>query len=126
MADILNIKSFRSLAPFPSSDSNEGPLIEEIPRDGVVLELTDVFCSNGPCINLDKMVLKNIKLKVRKGDFVSLIGRVGSGKTTFLDCIAGQTTFSLGKVVLKEEIGYVVEDPVIFSGTLKQNILLNK
>lgn len=72
------------------------------------------------------MVLKNISLTVKKGDFVTLLGRVGSGKTTLLDCIAGQSTFSSGKLQVREEIGYVVEEPIIFSGTIKHNILMGK
>ena len=43
--------------------------------------------------NDDAMILKEINLEVRGGDFVCLLGQSGCGKSTFIRCIAGFEEF---------------------------------
>ena len=51
----------------------------------------------------DKLVLKDINIKLNKGELVSLVGVSGSGKTTLFNIIAGLLTPDSGKVYLKGE-----------------------
>jgi iron complex transport system ATP-binding protein len=51
----------------------------------------------------EKIVLKNIDLKIEDGDFVSLIGPNGSGKTTLLRCITGVIPVTSGKLKIFEK-----------------------
>jgi polar amino acid transport system ATP-binding protein len=44
-------------------------------------------------------VLKGVSLEVAKGDVVAIIGRSGSGKSTFLRCINGLETFQSGAIL---------------------------
>jgi len=46
-------------------------------------------------------VLKDINLVINKGEFVSIIGHSGCGKSTMLNLIAGLTTVSQGAVLLE-------------------------
>ena len=46
----------------------------------------------------DKMVLDNINLYVKKGEFVTVLGPSGCGKTTLLRLIAGFQTASEGDI----------------------------
>lgn len=48
-------------------------------------------------------VLKNIHLKIKKGDFVTLLGSSGCGKSTLLRCLAGLETISNGRILLDGE-----------------------
>lgn len=48
------------------------------------------------------LALKDVKLDINKGDFVSFIGPSGCGKTTFLRCIAGLETPSSGVISVNE------------------------
>jgi nitrate/nitrite transport system ATP-binding protein len=53
-------------------------------------------------------VLKDVSLTVDKGQFVSIIGHSGCGKTTLLNIVAGLTTATLGGVLLE---GHEVNEP---------------
>ena len=77
----------------------------------------------------DKPLIKSLDFNVNKGDIVSFIGESGSGKTTFLRCLAGledinDGSIELNKVVLnsskifieshKRKIGFVFQDYPLF------------
>ncbi len=47
--------------------------------------------------------LKNVSLKVNKGDIISLIGPSGSGKSTLLRCIHGLEHVDTGKIYMDDE-----------------------
>ena len=63
-----------------------------------ILRVEDVDKSFG-----DKLVLKDINIKLNKGELVSLVGVSGSGKTTLFNIIAGLSKPDKGKVFLKGE-----------------------
>ncbi|WP_295722521.1 ABC transporter ATP-binding protein [uncultured Methanobrevibacter sp.] len=73
------------------------------------------------------LVLKNIDFKLNKGDFVSLIGGNGAGKSTFLQVLAGILKPIKGKVKYSKnlKIAYVHQNPMIhFSkDTIKEEFL---
>ena len=52
----------------------------------------------------DKLVLKDINIKLMRGELVSLVGVSGSGKTTLFNIIAGLLKPDKGKVFLKGEV----------------------
>lgn len=84
-----------------------------------------------------KPVLKNINLNIKKGQTIALVGNSGGGKTTlvnllprFYDVTSGQILidgtdirdFSLYS--LRDMIAVVFQDNFLFSGTIRDNILL--
>ena len=75
----------------------------------------------------DKLILKNINLKIDKGEFVTIIGSSGCGKTTFLKLINGLVKPDFGQVYvnnydiskidtisLRRGIGYVIQEIGLF------------
>ena len=50
--------------------------------------------------NPDKPVLQGFSVDIEKGEFVSITGRSGSGKSTFLYCVSGLDTVSSGIVTV--------------------------
>lgn len=84
-------------------------------------------------------VLKNIDFKARSGETIAIIGGTGSGKTTLIDLIPRFYDLETGHIfidgmdirsydlkVLREKIALVPQKPVIFSGTIADNIRLGK
>ncbi|BAQ65210.1 ABC transporter ATP-binding protein [Geminocystis sp. NIES-3709] len=83
----------------------------------------------------EKLVLKNINLKAKKGEVIALVGSSGAGKTTlvnllprFYDVISGEILIDNINVKdatlksLRQQIGIVPQDTNIFSGTIADNI----
>ncbi len=52
------------------------------------------------------IALDNVSLKIKKGDFISIIGPSGSGKSTLLLAIGGMSTPTKGKVLWEDESIY--------------------
>ena len=53
--------------------------------------------------HIENIVLKNINLEIREGEFVSLMGASGSGKSTLLYNLSGMGRISSGKVLFNNE-----------------------
>ncbi|WP_442787524.1 ABC transporter ATP-binding protein [Flavobacterium suncheonense] len=84
-------------------------------------------------------VIKNLSLKIPKGKTVALVGQSGSGKSTianlltrFYDIQQGHIKidgFDVKEVTmhsLRQQIGLVTQDSILFNDTIKNNILLGK
>ena len=80
--------------------------------------------------------LSDISFKARRGETVGVIGGTGSGKTTLVHLIPGFYPASEGKVLvdgkearaydvraLRKKIGIVMQKAVLFSGTIRENLL---
>ncbi len=92
------------------------------------VEIKDLYTKVG------SFELKNINMSIKKGEFLSVVGRSGSGKTVFLESIAGLHKIK-GKILIdgvditdkppqKRQIGMVYQDYMLFSNmNVKKNIL---
>jgi len=88
---------------------------------------------------LSKTVLKDINLHIPAGCTVALVGPSGAGKSTFVKLIPRFYDVSSGKITidgrdthdfklgcLRRHIATVPQEPILFSGTVYENILFGK
>ncbi|WP_027631398.1 ABC transporter ATP-binding protein [Clostridium hydrogeniformans] len=89
--------------------------------------------------NLEDLVLKNISFKAKAKETIGIIGSTGSGKSTLVNLIPGFYNTNLGHIEidgvnikninyksLRDSIAIVPQKTVLFTGTIKDNILWGK
>lgn len=82
-------------------------------------------------------VLDQVSLNIKPGQSLALTGRTGSGKTTFVSLllrfydisdgqilIDGQNIQEISPLILRRRMALIQQDPYLFKGTLKDNIIL--
>lgn len=88
--------------------------------------------------NEPEWVLRDINLSVTAGQKVALVGSTGSGKTTIINLVSRFYEFQKGEIQLngndirsysidelRKQIGVVLQDVFLFSGSIYDNITLN-
>lgn len=87
----------------------------------------------------EKEVLHDINLKINKGETVAFVGMSGGGKSTLINLIPRFYDVTQGEILidhhnvkefltgsLRNQIGLVQQDNILFSDTVKENILLGR
>ncbi len=91
--------------------------------DGFAIEERPLIDVRGVAKNYDTdsgpiQALSSVTLKIRKGEFISLLGPSGCGKTTLMSLIAGLATPSEGEVRINDK---TIQDPYTNLGIVFQN-----
>ncbi|EAS01881.2 ABC transporter C family protein (macronuclear) [Tetrahymena thermophila SB210] len=71
-------------------------------------------------------VLKKIDLKIRKGWQYGIVGKVGSGKSSLLQVMLDEIPHLQGDLKKVGTVSFVEQEPYVFSGKFKDNILFGK
>lgn len=124
-------KIFEVLDSIPSIRNCENPII--LGREHSAIHFKDVnfeYVENVP-------VLKNINLDIKCGETVAFVGNSGGGKTTIVNLIPRFYDVKSGSITiddidirkyslesLRQNIAVVFQDNFLFSGTIRENILL--
>ena len=106
----------------------DAPVFTEL-REGVEIRKVDFSYLPG------KPILKDVSISAPKGKMIAVVGPTGSGKTTimnlinrFYDVDAGSISFDGTDIrefdldSLRSKVGIVLQDSVLFSGTIRDNI----
>ena len=106
----------------------EAPIFNEL-KEGVEIRNVDFSYLPG------KPILKDVSISAPKGKMIAVVGPTGSGKTTimnlinrFYDVDAGSISFDGTDIrefdldSLRSKVGIVLQDSVLFSGTIRDNI----
>jgi ATP-binding cassette subfamily B protein len=91
------------------------------------------------CYNKGEEVLKGISIDVRPGEVIGLVGHTGAGKSTLINLLARFYDVTDGEILidgidirkidlhdLRTQIGVVLQDPFLFSGTIAENIAYSR
>ncbi len=82
-------------------------------------------------------ILENFSLDIQKGDFIGIVGKSGTGKTTFFNLLSGLISPSSGEILIDDnvlssesinwtnKVGYVPQETFILDSSLRKNITLN-
>jgi subfamily B ATP-binding cassette protein MsbA len=124
-------KIFNVLDSKPTIKDIENP--KTLPREHSLIEFKNVnfeYVKKVP-------VLKNINLSIHAGETVAFVGNSGGGKTTIVNLIPRFYDVKSGEILidgtnikdfslqsLRQNIAVVFQDNFLFSGTIKENILL--
>lgn len=106
----------------------DAPVFNEL-KEGVEIRKVDFSYLPG------KPILKDVSISAPKGKMIAVVGPTGSGKTTimnlinrFYDVDAGSISFDGTDIrefdldSLRSKVGIVLQDSVLFSGTIRDNI----
>ncbi|XP_070798750.1 ATP-binding cassette sub-family C member 4 [Pituophis catenifer annectens] len=75
---------------------------------------------------MEMATLQDISFTVKPGELLTVIGPVGAGKSSLLSAVLGELSTIKGFMDVQGKIAYVSQQPWVFSGTVRNNILFGK
>ncbi|XP_073318323.1 ATP-binding cassette sub-family C member 4-like [Pagrus major] len=88
------------------------------------VEIQDLTCYWDK--SLDAPSLHNVSLSLNSNQLVAVIGPVGAGKSSLLSSILGELPDEKGVLKVKGQLTYAAQQPWVFPGTIRSNILFGK
>jgi ATP-binding cassette subfamily C protein len=133
-AIVIGETAFESLldatnSALASAESTAGTLPPSFRREIVLDRITFAYD--------ERPVLRDASLRIAKGEFLTLVGSSGSGKTTTIDLLIGFYQPQAGRILIdgvdlreldlrawRRFVGYVPQDAFLFHDTVRRNITL--
>ncbi|KAJ2264971.1 hypothetical protein J3F81_006018, partial [Coemansia sp. RSA 371] len=101
--------------------SNNSQYIQLDPEpNAITAELTDCTFSWGP----GTFSVHCPSLTIAAGEFVTVVGRVGSGKSSLMSALCGEMPILSGQGQLCGRIGFVDQKPTVLPTTFRENVLM--
>ncbi|MBD1923498.1 ABC transporter ATP-binding protein [Microcoleus sp. FACHB-831] len=117
------------------SQLNDAPDAVEMPPIQGEVSFENVTFGYNP----DQLVLKGVNLHAKPGQMIALVGQTGAGKSTIINLILrfydvtggavkvdGIDVRSVTQASLRRQIGIVLQDNILFSGTVAENIAFGR
>lgn len=119
--------------PYEISENNTSKTLNVSSGEVVFENVTYIYENN------NQKVFDQFSLKINAGEKIAIVGSSGAGKSTFVKLLMRLFNLSDGKIMidgvdiseisqknLREQIGFVPQDPVLFHRTLMENIRYGK
>ena len=97
-----------------------------------MLEIKNIYKTFNPGTINEKVALNGLSLKLNEGDFVTVIGGNGAGKSTMLNAVAGVWPVDEGQIIIDKRAAYlgrVFQDPMTGTAAtmgIEENLALAK
>ena len=131
---LVGISSIQTIMDRKGTDDYKKPLpkkeSENLFKKGIEIKNLNFTYHNG-----DKPVLQNISFSIKPGQIVGITGKVGSGKTTLVNCLNGWLRAEEGQVIFGEKdaatlrsedirnvVKTVSQEVFLFSDTIENNV----
>uniref|UniRef100_A0A668SA07 Multidrug resistance-associated protein 4 n=1 Tax=Oreochromis aureus TaxID=47969 RepID=A0A668SA07_OREAU len=109
-------------------------LLEEIERKNIRLPLAEkgensIEIEKLTCYwdkSLDAPSLQNVSITAKSHQLLTVIGPVGAGKSSLLSAILGELPYDTGTLKIKGQLTYASQQPWVFPGTIRSNILFGR
>nr|AAI50823.1 ATP-binding cassette, sub-family C (CFTR/MRP), member 4 [Mus musculus] len=118
IVSIRRIKNFLLLDELPQRKAH-------VPSDGKAIVHVQDFTAFWDKA-LDSPTLQGLSFIARPGELLAVVGPVGAGKSSLLSAVLGELPPASGLVSVHGRIAYVSQQPWVFSGTVRSNILFGK
>ncbi|GAB5566426.1 ATP-binding cassette sub-family C member 4 isoform X2 [Prionailurus iriomotensis] len=118
VVSIRRIKNFLLLDEVPQRTP-------QLPSDGKMIVHVQDFTAFWDKAS-ETPTLQGLSFTVRPGELLAVVGPVGAGKSSLLSALLGELPRSQGLVSVHGRIAYVSQQPWVFAGTVRSNILFGK
>ncbi|CAK6978679.1 ATP-binding cassette sub-family C member 4-like isoform X1 [Scomber scombrus] len=119
----VSIRRIQEFLLLDEIKKNSAALPQEEKKDSSV-EMENLTCYWDK--NLDSPSLQNVSLTVNSSQLLAVIGPVGAGKSSLLSSILGELPTDKGSLKVKGQLTYAAQQPWVFPGTIRSNILFGK
>ncbi|XP_047210879.1 ATP-binding cassette sub-family C member 4-like isoform X2 [Girardinichthys multiradiatus] len=99
-----------------------GVHLEEMNENSLEIEKLTCYWDK----SLDSPTLQNISVTVKSHQLLAVIGPVGAGKSSLLSAILGELPHDTGSMTVKGQLTYASQQPWVFPGTIRSNILFGR
>ncbi len=123
---------FEAMDEEPEYDKKDAIELKDVKGD---VEFKNVYFE----YEKDISILEDINMKIKAGEKIALVGPTGAGKTTIVNLLSRFYRIKSGELLvdginindvtlksLRKEIGVMLQDPFVFSGTIMENIRYGK
>ncbi|KAJ8389751.1 hypothetical protein AAFF_G00114570 [Aldrovandia affinis] len=122
-AALISVRRIKNFLLLDEIVKQVGGLTQEEKKEPTV-EMQDVICYWDKA--LDAPTLQNVSFTLKAEQLLAVIGPVGAGKSSLLSTILGELPAEKGVVKVRGDLTYASQQPWVFPGTIRSNILFGK
>ncbi|KAJ1884789.1 Canalicular multispecific organic anion transporter 1, partial [Kickxella alabastrina] len=65
-----------------------------------------------------------MSMRIEAGEFVTVVGRIGSGKSSLLSGLCGEMPITSGQSCMRGSIAYMRQEAFVINATFRENVLM--